>query len=76
MNIKQLRYIFIKALALIMKYENKELTDDDCKEIRAFAAEVNEETKGNEYCKNIMLDVISAFNRQELANKLQQEGSE
>lgn len=65
MNIKQLKWIFKKALMLIEAYENKQLTDDDCQNIIAFTEKVYQDSKENEYCKNIMLDVTAALEKQD-----------
>ena len=64
MNIKQLKWIFKKALALIERYENWELSKEDCDCIEAYAKKVYEDSKKNEYCKKIMLDVICALNHE------------
>ena len=63
MNIKQLKWIFKKALMLIEAYENKQLTDNDCQNIIAYAEKVFSDSKENEYCKRMMLDVVAAFNK-------------
>lgn len=63
MNLKQLKWIFKKALMLIKAYENKQLTDDDCQNIIAYTDKVYRDSKENEYCKRIMLDVAAAFDR-------------
>ena len=63
MNIKQLKWIFKKALILIEAYENKQLTDNDCQNIIAYAEKVFSDSKENAYCKRIMLDVVAAFDR-------------
>ncbi len=61
MNTKQLKWIFKKALALIESYENRKLSEADCDYIIDYARKVYEDSKKNEYCKNIMLDVICAL---------------
>lgn len=69
MNTKQLKWIFKKALMLIEAYENKQLTDDDCQNIIAFTEKVYKDSKGNEYCKNIMLDVVAALDKKDEVKK-------
>lgn len=68
MNVKQLKWIFRKALVLIEAYENRSLTEKDCKDIIAYAQKVYDDSKKNEYCRNVILDVVSALN-QESAKK-------
>lgn len=63
-NTKQLKWIFKKALALIERYENRELSKEDCGCIEDYARKVYEDSKKNEYCKKIMLDVICALNHE------------
>lgn len=65
MSIKQLKWILNKALFLICAYEGKILTDRDCEQITAYAKKTYEDSKKNEYCKNIMLDVVCALNRED-----------
>lgn len=54
---------------LIEAYENKQLTDDDCQNIIAFTEKVYKDSKGNEYCKNIMLDVVAALDKKDEVKK-------
>lgn len=63
MNIKQLKWIFEKALMLIEAYEDKQLTNDDCQNIIAYADKVYHDSKENEYCKRIILDVVAAIDK-------------
>lgn len=63
MNTKQLKWIYKMALVLIERYENRELSKEDCDCIEAFAKKVYEVSKKNKYCKKIMLDVICALNQ-------------
>lgn len=63
MNIKQLKWIFKKALMLIETYEDKQLTDIDCQNIIAYVDKTYHDSKENEYCKRIMLDVAEAIDK-------------
>lgn len=65
MNIKQLKWILNKALFLICAYEGRILTEEDCEKITRYAQEAYQASKRNGYCKNIMLDVICALNRED-----------
>lgn len=65
MNTKQLKWIFKMALVLIERYENRELSKEDCDCIEAFAGKVYENSKKNEYCKKIMLDVMHALDQEQ-----------
>lgn len=64
MSVKQLKWILNKALFLLYAYEGRRLTEKDCQDIAEYGQNVYKDSKGNEYCKNIMLDVICALNRE------------
>lgn len=65
MNLKQLKWIFCKALVLIEAYENRRLTEKDCQDIIAYAQKVYDDSKKNEYCRDIISDVVSALNQED-----------
>lgn len=64
MNIKQIKWILNKALFLICQYEGRKLTDDDYEKMTEYISKVVSESKGNEYCQKIMLDVFECFDRE------------
>lgn len=65
MSLEQLKWILNKALFLICAYEGRALTDEDCEKITQYAQKAYEDSKKNAYCKNIMLDVVCALNRED-----------
>ncbi len=65
MNLEQLKWTLNKALFLICAYEGRVKTDEDCGKIIQYAQETYEVSKKNEYCKNIMIDVVCALNRED-----------
>lgn len=64
MNIKQIKWILNKALFLICQYEGRQLTDDDYEKMTKYISKVVSESKRNEYCQKIMLDVLECFDKQ------------
>lgn len=63
-NLKQLKWIFKKAIVLIEFCENKLIDDSVAKEIEDYVDKVCMDSKNNAYCLDIMLDVLSAINRE------------
>lgn len=63
-NTKQLKWIFKKAIFLIESCENKNIDAVSAEEIEDYVQKVHADSKGNEYCKKIMLDVLTAINRE------------
>ena len=63
-NLKQLKWVFKKAIFLIESCEDKVIDGIAAKEIADYAQKVYTGSKGNAYCKDIMLDVLSAINRE------------
>lgn len=64
MNVKQLKWIFNKALFLIHAFEGRKLDEGNCEEMLAYVQKAYEDSRGNDYCKKIMLDVACAFDRE------------
>ena len=65
MNVKQIKRILNKALFLICSYEGRKLTDDDYEKLTEYISKAVSDSKGNEYCQKIMLDVLECFDREE-----------
>lgn len=63
-NTKQLKWIFKKAIFLIESCEDKVIDDIAAKEIDGFVQKVYADSKENAYCRDIMLDVLTAINRE------------
>ena len=63
MSVKQLKWILNKALFLVYAYEGRELTEKDCQDIIGYAREAYEDSKGDGRCKDIMLEVLAAFDQ-------------
>ncbi len=63
-NLKQLKWIFKKAISLIESCENRVLDDADAEKVIDFVQKVYEDSKKNKYCKDIMLDVLDAISRE------------
>lgn len=63
-NLKQLKWIFKKAILLIESCEGKTIDSIAAEEIEDYVQKVYADSKGNAYCKDIMLDVLSAINRE------------
>lgn len=63
-NTKQLKWIFKKAIFLIESCEDKVIDAIAAEEIDDYVQKVYEDSKRNAYCKDIMLDVLSAINRE------------
>ncbi len=64
MNTKQLKWIFKKAIFLIESCEDKVIDAIAAEEIEDYVQKVYADSKGNAYCKDIMLDVLDAINRE------------
>ena len=65
MTTKQLKWIYKKAIYLIDACEGKELSEDDARKISDYVDKVNEDSKGNAYCRDVMVDVLSAIDREQ-----------
>lgn len=63
-NAKQLKWIFKKAIFLIESCENKTIDENAAEEIENYVQKVYADSKENAYCKDIMLDVLAAINRE------------
>ena len=63
-NLKQLKWIFKKAIFLIESCENKAVDDAAAEEIANYVEKVCAAAKGNAYCRERMLDVLDAKNRE------------
>lgn len=64
MSVKQIKWILNKALFLICAYENRKLTEKDYQKMTEDVQKAVEDSKGNEYCQKIMLDVLECFDRE------------
>lgn len=64
MTTKQLKWIFKKAIYLIESCEGRAIDDAAAGKIDDFVQKVYEDSKKNEYCEKIMLDVLTAINRE------------
>ena len=64
-NLKQLKWIFKKAIFLIESCENRVLDEADFEKIIDFAQTTYEDSKKNKYCLDRMLDVLDAINREQ-----------
>lgn len=63
-NVKQLKWIFKKAIFLIESCENKNIDDAAAEEIEDYVQRVYEDSKENAYCRDVMLYVLAAINRE------------
>lgn len=65
MNKKQVEWVLEKALRIVKKYENKKITDKDFEEAFNYAQKVYEDSKKNEFCKQVMFVVLDSLNDNE-----------
>lgn len=63
MSVKQIKWILNKALLLILAYEGRILTDREFEGMTDFVEKTVRESKGNEYCRKLMLDVLECFDQ-------------
>ncbi len=63
-NTKQLKWIFKKAILLIESCEDKVIDGIAAEEIDDYIQKVCADSKKNEYCRDIMLYVLAAINRE------------
>lgn len=70
MNTKQLKWIYKKALFLLEKYGEREVGDEEWQEIISYAQKVYEDTKRNEYCKDIMQRSVNAIDNDDKEKRL------
>lgn len=63
MSVKQIKWILNKALFLIRAYEGRILTDREFEGMTDFVEKTVRESKGNEYCRKLMLDVLECFDQ-------------
>ena len=61
LNKKQLEWIHKKELHLIEKYGGRKLSEEECQEVVDFSRRVYRDSKHNEYCKAVMVRVVSAI---------------
>lgn len=61
MNFRQMEWVLERALYLVKKYKEKEVTEEDCEEAFEYTKKVYEDSKENEFCKQVMFEVLHCF---------------